>query len=231
MPLVARQHEWLKGIITGLTSLSDNRWMMPSPHLTIILEELGSVIEREVTGVVVEMGCAGGRTSLKLAAFLQLLGEGPGRQLHLYDSFVGFPTLTKEDNPGYRLEKGLEEGIDILKYPKHGIPELFKEWGAGLLPPIIHKGFFDTNSSLSNPHPEPIAFCFIDCDAHNSIRTSLNIVWPRLASGGTLVIHDYNNNSWPGCKLAVDNFFNSIPNTYISRKYVSHETLLVITKR
>lgn len=227
MPISIGQQEWLQGVISGLIALSDNRWMMPASHLRVILEELALVIERNIPGAVVEMGCAGGRTSMKIGAFLQLLGEGPGRPLHLYDSFVGFPPLTPKDDPGYKLDEGLE----ILKYPREGIPHLFTQWGDGLAVPIIHKGFFREESTQDNPHPENIAFSLIDCDTHDSIKTSLNIVWPRLSSGGTIIVHDYCNPSWPGAKLAVDTFFKDTENDItVERCVIRHNAILVVTK-
>jgi O-methyltransferase len=221
MPLYPEQRIWLSGVTAGLTALSDNRWMMPSDHLAAILNELGSVIESCVPGAVVEMGCAAGRTNLRFAAFLQILGEGPGRRLHAYDSFSGFPPLTEEDKPG-----DIEGTYQNLRYVDGGLPQLFNEWGNCLPLPIIHVGFF----SEQGDHPDPIAFALIDCDAHDSVATCLRIAWPRLSPGGTVVIHDYRNPMWPGVEKACTSYFLSRENELETVK-VLLGSMLVVTKR
>lgn len=219
MPLYHNQYEWLQGVIAGLTALSDNRWMMPSDHLAVILDELATVIRRCVPGAVVEMGCAGGRTNLRLAAFLQILKEGPGRPLHAYDSFVGFPPLTKEDWPG-------DTSRENLRYVDGGLPQLFSEWGDSLPPPIIHAGFFTEDGD----HPNPIAFAFIDCDTYESVLTSLRIVWPRLSARGVVVVHDYNNPTWPGVAKACNQYLLTKEGTEYDSARVLLDAMLVVTK-
>jgi O-methyltransferase len=223
MPLGPSQREWLTGVVAGLTALSDNRWMMPSADLTAVLGELAGVIERCVPGAVAEMGCAAGKTSLRLAALLRLLGEGPGRPLHLYDTFAGFPEPTAEDeqNANWR-----EREAPHLHYPEGGPAALFRQWGDGLAVPVVHAGLFRE----VGPHPKQIAFTLVDCDTHDSIRTALRIVWPRLAPGGTVMIHDYGNPTWPGAKLAVDTFFAQ-RQPEVERWEIRNETLLTVTRR
>lgn len=225
MPLLPSQSQWVRGAITGLTALSDNRWMMPSAHLATILSELAGVIRRMVPGAVVEMGCAGGKTSLRLAAFLQMLGEGPGRPLHLYDSFSGFPEPSSEDE---QPANWLDREAPHLLYPEGGVLTLFEEWGNGLPAPILHPGLF----SEEGEHPEQVALALLDCDMHNSLAVALRIVWPRLAPGGTVMVHDYGNPTWPGAKLACDAFFGSGERQEeIEDWEVRHDTLLAVTKR
>lgn len=221
MPLYPEQRDWVQGVIAGLTSLSDNRWMMPSDHLGAILSELGIVIERCITGAVVEMGCAGGRTNLRLAAFLQLLGEGPGRPLHAYDSFEGFPPLTEEDYPG-----DIDGTYKNLRYREGGLPKLFVDWGNCLPSPIVHSGFFNEQDTT---HPNPIAFALIDCDTHDSVLICLNIVWPRLAPCGAVIVHDYNNSMWPGVSKACESYL-SPRNDQIESHRVLLDSMLVVTK-
>lgn len=218
MPLNPSQHEWLRGVITGLTTLSDNRWMMPTDHLTMILMELASVVEREVTGAVVEMGCAGGRTTLKMAALLRILGEGEGRPIHAYDSFQGFPPLSPEDLPG-----DLEGSDSNFRYTD--MLELFSQWGDSLPPPVVHYGFFNENDVN---HPSQIAFSLIDCDVGESVRTALKIIWPRLAPGGTVIIHDYANPRWPGVEKACNEWFSEHWSEIGERK--RYVTLMTVTK-
>jgi len=62
----------------------------------------------------------------------------------------------------------------------------------------------------SNDLPDKIIFAFLDGDLYQSIKTSLELVVPRLARDeygarcGTIIVHDYNNPQLPGVARAVD---------------------------
>ena len=44
-------------------------------------------------------------------------------------------------------------------------------------------------------------------DLYEPTRAGLEIVWPKVVSGGVMIFHDYDNNCFPGVKVAVDDFF------------------------
>jgi O-methyltransferase len=62
-------------------------------ELKVVLRELQHVLDRDVAGDIVELGCYEGTTSL----FMQRLLDGSGRRLYLYDSFEGLPPKTPQD--------------------------------------------------------------------------------------------------------------------------------------
>lgn len=158
----------------------------------IILDLAGKALEIE--GDFVELGCYKGDTSILLQKLLHK--NGYDRRLFLYDSFEGLPERTKEDASvaGDSFKKGellVTKKEVILKFKKAGLPV-----------PKIKKAFFE---DLSEPElPEKIAFAFLDGDLYSSIKTSLNLVLPRLSKNAILLIHDYNNPSLPGVAKAVD---------------------------
>jgi len=49
------------------------------------------------------------------------------------------------------------------------------------------------------------AFVHLDADLYEPTRNGLEFFYPRVSSGGIILIHDYN--AWPGCRKAVDKFF------------------------
>lgn len=226
MPFIEAQRDWLRGVVAGLCALSDNRWMMPAAHLATVLTELADVVGRETPGAVVEMGCAAGKTSLRVAAVLRLLGEGPGRPLHLYDTFAGFPEPAPEDEqpPDWR-----DRERPHLVYPAGGPAELFREWGDGLQPPVVHAGPFDPGAA---DHPDPIAFALLDGDMYRSLKASLKIVWPRLAPNGVALVHDYANRVWPGAYRAVsEHFSRDAVKREVGRWELHHDFMLLVSKR
>lgn len=186
----------------------------------------------DIDGDFVELGCYRGDTSVLLGKLLQKynqkiknspaletalfdagpnwsLGVGPlsprkGPRLWIYDSFAGLPAKTAEDSSGAganfkegELLVSKREVIDKLK--KHGIKNT-----------IVKKAWF--NELTDQDLPPEIAFAFCDGDLYSSIKTSLDLVLPRLTERGTIVVHDYNNPELPGSARAVDEFLHKNPN-------------------
>ena len=152
-------------------------------------------------GDFVEFGCYKGDTSLMLAEVVEKsvensVGKPVERRLWLYDSFEGLPEKSTEDSSvlGENFKRG------ELFVTKREVKERFLR--AGLKVPIIKKAWF---SDLKGTDlPERIAFSFIDGDFYESIKDALRLVMPRIAKGGIIVVHDYNNPALPGVKKAVD---------------------------
>lgn len=144
-------------------------------------------------GDVVELGCYEGDTSLLLGEMLR-----KRKQLWIYDSFEGLPEKCAEDasEAGKNFQKG------VLLASKREVKARFLR--ANLPVPKIIKAWFSdlTDEDL----PPKICFAFLDGDLYQSIKTSLELVWPRMSAGGKIVVHDYNNIELPGVTKAVDEF-------------------------
>lgn len=153
-------------------------------------------MSRDVSGDIVEFGCYRGDTSLLMERVLEREFPKSQSRLWIYDSFEGLPARTREDASvaGDNFRAG------ELLVTKREVVERFKK--AGLRVPRIRKGFFEnlSNSDL----PEEIAFAFLDGDLYQSIKTSLELVAPRMNKNGVILVHDYNNPQLPGVARAVD---------------------------
>ncbi len=172
-----------------LQQVSDN-------ETAVILSELRNALSRDVSGDIVEFGCYRGDTSLLMERVLEREFPESQSRLWIYDSFEGLPARTREDASvaGDNFRAG------ELLVTKREVVERFKK--AGLYVPRIRKGFFEnlSNSDL----PEEIAFAFLDGDLYQSIKTSLELVAPRMNKNGVILVHDYNNPQLPGVARAVD---------------------------
>ena len=172
-----------------LQQVSDN-------ETAVILSELRNALSRDVSGDIVEFGCYRGDTSLLMERVLEREFPKSQSRLWIYDSFEGLPARTREDASvaGDNFRAG------ELLVTKREVVERFKK--AGLRVPRIRKGFFEnlSNSDL----PEEIAFAFLDGDLYQSIKTSLELVAPRMNKNGVILVHDYNNPQLPGVARAVD---------------------------
>ncbi|MBQ3325677.1 class I SAM-dependent methyltransferase [Candidatus Saccharibacteria bacterium] len=174
-----------------------------------------------------EFGCYRGDTSLLLERLLEQRRQennkngGSLQFLWIYDSFEGLPPKTSEDSSvaGDSFQAG------ELLVTKKEVVERFKK--AGLKVPRIRKGFFDQLDSGANSHdlPDKIAFAFLDGDLYQSIKTSLDLVSPRLQPGSIVIVHDYNNPQLPGVAKAVEEW---LATTKISPTLQVRETLAIL---
>ena len=168
-------------------------------EVAILLQNLAET--EDVSGDVVEFGCYMGDTSVKIA---DLMKNWPEKWLWLYDSFEGLPEKTAEDKSGdgwaFRPGELKANAVSVAsKFKKLSLPE-----------PVIMKAWFnelDPNEDL----PSQISFALLDGDYYESIKTSLNLVAPKLNKGGKIVVHDYRNSALPGSARAVNEFLEANP--------------------
>jgi O-methyltransferase len=174
-------------------------------ELTVILRMLETALHQTNDGVVVEMGCYQGTTSL----FIQRMLQQNSREFHVYDSFAGLPDKTAPDiSPaGEQFKTG-----ELFASKKSFITN-FKKTALPL--PIVHKCWFNELDPADMPNA--IAFAFLDGDYYESIIDSLKLVWPRLVSGAVVVVDDYQNEALPGAKRAVDEWLQRHPATLRSQ--------------
>ncbi len=171
-----------------------------------------SVANRAVAGDVVEMGCYKGDTSLLLAEVLREYNRGGGcgkpvenfaeKKLWIYDSFEGLPEKTKADKSV--LGEDFRQGE--LSTTKRAVKERFLR--AGLPVPVIKKAWFADLAEADLP--ERISLAFLDGDLYESIRDCLKLVVPKMAQGGVILVHDYQNPALPGVKKAVEEVFSEV---------------------
>jgi O-methyltransferase len=167
----------------------------------LVWDELAHVLSANIPGAVVEFGCYGGTTSLFIRRLLDEREQSAEREFHVYDSFVGLPEKTGQDQSA----AGTDFTAGKLAVGKKAFLHEFK--AANLRPPVVHKGWF---SDLAEADvPAQIAFAFLDGDFYRSIRDSLALVWPRLAPGGVVLVDDFRRPELPGPERAVHDYFQN----------------------
>jgi O-methyltransferase len=183
-------------------------------HAEHLLALLRATLAAGVPGDVVELGCNAGLTAVVLQAALQQ--DAPSRRLHVYDSFAGLPPRSRQD--------GAADGDAPTCSATQGqLQQNFARFGLPL--PEIHAGWFA--DTLPAGLPPAVAFAHLDADLHDSTLEGLRQVWPRLARGGVIVLHDYidpacrqgvpdwvrieDHIQYPGVKAACDGFFGGRP--------------------
>lgn len=174
-------------------------------ELETIIRNLEHVLDKDVAGSVVELGCYTGTTSL----FIQrvICAHGGNREFHVYDSFAGLPSKTNEDNS----PAGEQFRAGELTASKTAFINNFRH--AGLPLPQIHKAWF--SELASSDLPSGIAFAFLDGDFYESIKTSLQLIEHKLTAGAIVVVDDYQSEALPGAARAVHAWIAGKPHLQI----------------
>ncbi len=160
------------------------------------LYRLSRRIESErVPGDVIECGVCNGGTAGILAHFATR--SRLNRTLWLLDSFQGMPETTGEDGEEARAHIGKEVG-NLASV--HKVLELV---GAEMSRVRIVPGWF--RKTIPSLPISQIALLNIDADWYDSVKLCLESFYDLVAPRGVISIDDYGH--WPGCRKAVDEFF------------------------
>lgn len=148
------------------------------------------IVKEGLPGDLVELGVYQGHTATVLAAMARRLD----RCLYLLDTFEGFPAA---DLAGIDADKPMGFADTSLDSVRARVGDDHVRFVKGYFP--------DTAAEL--PETASYALVHIDCDLYAPVRSALDYFYPRLVSGGFLVVHDYSSLHWNGAERAVDEFF------------------------
>jgi O-methyltransferase len=153
----------------------------------------------QIPGDVAELGVYGGDS-------LYLLAElWSDRVIWGFDTFTGLPTIHAYDGNCHH------EGKFAKSYA--AVKERFASKPHVRLVPGL---FQDTKHVVANRR---FAFVHLDCDLYESYRSSLLFFFQRL--NGAMLIDDYNCESCPGAKRAVDESRLSITGSARGRIWIA----------
>ncbi|HTX88747.1 MAG TPA: TylF/MycF/NovP-related O-methyltransferase [Bacteroidales bacterium] len=151
--------------------------------------------KNRIEGAYAELGVYKG-DSARILHYLD-----PSRKFHLFDTFTGF---TEKDLAG---ETGEAATYQPSNFADTYINKVLTRI-SGNENIILHPGYFpDTAAEVAS---EQFALVNLDADLYAPTRAGLEFFYPRLAKGGVIFVHDYNN-KWPGILKAVDEFAATIP--------------------
>jgi len=147
---------------------------------------------RQIPGACAELGVYRGDLAREINALL------PDRELFLFDTFEGF---ADED-----IEKE-REVVSATKAKVGDFDDTSIELVKSRLPHPEMAHFFKGHFPDSAPDELP-SLCLVglDTDLYEPTRQGLAYFYPRMVSGGTILIHDYNSMQFPGVRQAVREF-------------------------
>jgi O-methyltransferase len=145
-------------------------------------------IPPDVEGAVVECGCYKGGVTVNLSIVCEIVG----RRLAVCDSFEGLPPIAEYDQAHvapHHTAEGItghyEEGefasgsIDVVK-------DNLRKYGRLEVCDFV-VGYFETSMAKLDM---PVAMAFLDVDLIDSLRPCVIAIWPRLADGGRVYVHE-----------------------------------------
>ncbi|MFD7514297.1 TylF/MycF/NovP-related O-methyltransferase [Streptomyces niveus] len=183
-------------------------YTMTSPErLNAFILATRHVVRHNIPGDIVECGVWRGGSMQACAKALLALGESD-RDLHLFDTFEGMPPPTAED-----LRRDGKSAEDLLAAQGKDRPI----WAIASLEDVqagfeqvpypgerVHYVQGMVEDTVPQQAPEQISILRLDTDWYASTKHELEFLYPRLVSGGVLLIDDYGY--WQGSRQAVDEF-------------------------
>ena len=170
------------------------------------------VAGRGLEGAFAECGVWRGGSVIAMIETLKDLGVGD-REIYLYDTFEGMTEPTAEDvSPmdGAAADAWEESGGRPYKEFFHGDAfneDLVREnvLATGYPPELLHFVRGPVEETIPGTTPDRLALLRLDTDWYESTKHELEHLYPRLATGGVLIVDDYGH--WEGCRRAVDEYF------------------------
>ena len=178
-----------------------------TPNQWSIIQSLKHIKNKNLTGAIIECGVYKGGSLILISLIAQKLNLE--NKIYGFDTFEeGFDKISEFDlDP-----KGKK--IEELKFKKNFFPTMEKviniikkfDIDKKFLPKLI-KGKTQDTLKIKENVPEQIAFLRLDTDIYEPTIHQLEILYPKLCSGGILHIDDYGH--CPGVMKAVDEYFNN----------------------
>ena len=183
-------------------------------RLQALVDAVRYVVARDLPGDFAECGVWRGGSVLAMVLTLQELGVDD-RDIHLYDTFEGMTAPTEHDvSP---LEVPALETWQATADGERAWSELFSSevydeeqvratvLATGYPAERVHLIKGPVEETLRAHVPDRLALLRLDTDWYESTRAEMEILYPRLAGGGVLIVDDWGH--WEGARRAVEEHF------------------------
>lgn len=194
-----------------------NHTLTSHDRVIALVDSVRHVAQTGVPGAIVECGVWRGGSMMAIA--LTLIEQGDtSRDLYLFDTFTHMPPSGPEDY----LANG-QKVVDVDDDAE--IPDTYAfipidavrdaMLSTGYPAERIHLVQGLVEDTIPSGAPDAIALCRLDTDYYESTKHEMEQLWPRLTSGGVLIIDDYGH--FLGAKKAVDEYFATTAKPFFHR--------------
>lgn len=173
--------------------LGEGRTLLGHNRLLVLWQAIRNTAR--LTGSLAEIGTYRGGSARFIARALQF--HQVDAAIHVFDTFEGhpdvvIPAVDASQRPGMFADTSLAAVTEYLS-PHPNI--------------AIHQGAFPAGSETVSG--ERFRFVHIDTDLYKPTLDCLRFFWPRLVTGGTIVIDDYGFVSCTGVRQAAGEFLET----------------------
>lgn len=148
------------------------------------------VYDRSIAGAVAELGVYKGEFAERISAAF------PDRTFYLFDTFTGFDSRDIIVDQKDDFSTGKQDFSDT------SVPAVLKRINHSSNC-VVKQGFFPETATNVD---DAFVFVSIDTDLYQPVYEGLKFFYPRLQKGGSIFVHDYNNDEYKGAKQAVRDF-------------------------
>jgi len=203
---ISDQPAWVRDIIAQVQPFT----ITTPERITALCNAVEYVSKCGIPGNIVECGVWRGGSMMAAALSLMHLGD-TSRILMLFDTFDGMTPpsdLDRDSNTRF-------SATELLAVS----PRTSRNWAVSPIQEVrgnLAKTAYPTQNidlvkgpveeTIPGFAPDRIAILRLDTDWHASTKHELIHLYPRLASGGVLIIDDYGD--WEGARKAVDDYID-----------------------
>jgi len=190
--------------------------LVPVERCYSLYQAINYIIKNNIEGDLVECGVWKGGSSM-LMAYTLLEAEISNRKIYLYDTFEGMTQPGEMD--GQEEKNQWENGrvtdtLNNMCYsPIEEVNGNMNKTGYPAENIVFVKG--KVEETLPGTMPSKISLLRLDTDWYESTKHELIHLYPLLQKHGVLIVDDYG--AWQGARQATDEYFSSIPNTFLGR--------------
>jgi len=146
--------------------------------------------QKKLAGNVAELGVFKGKFAKYINNYF------PDRLLYLFDTFEGFDPRDVQSENEKKFSSGDQDFSDT------SVESVLKRMPFPQQCQIV-KGFFPESAKNID---DKFVLVSLDADLYEPIYNGLEFFYPKLVSGGYILIHDFNNDAYPGSRRAVEEF-------------------------
>ncbi len=184
--------------------------MTSSERILALCQAVRYLVHNKIHGNIVECGVWRGGSIMAILRTLKLLNDSE-RQVWLFDTFGGMPPPSARDvdftgHTAHELLRASKPDDAESVWCRSSLKEVRANVArCGYPNRQVRFIVGPVETTLQAELPESIALLRLDTDWYESTRVELEQLYPRLVTGGALVIDDYGH--WQGCRRAVDEYF------------------------
>ena len=214
-----------------IKSISNYSMTTPANHWAII-QSIKHISKNNIDGDFVECGVWKGGNIILFKLISNLLNLN--KEIYAFDTFEGMPEPGEKDfdlkniNAKTTFDKYKNKDIKWCYSTLDEVKSNIKSFDANYNETFnFIKGKVEETLNDEKNLPNKISLLRLDTDFFESTKKELEVLFPKLVSGGILIIDDYGH--WKGAKKAVDEYFE-LDKNFLWLHRIDYASRLLIKK-